>query len=175
MIKDVIIFTAGAALGGVVSWQLTKKHYLDISNEEISEIREHYKEKEKKFTTEDNTVEEKIDPEVVNYMEIAKQYSSEKVENNTRVISEKEFIDDIGNVKETYVFFDKDEIIIDAYNERQDNVIDDIGLDLLKSFEGQILYARNDELGMDYEVLMEARTYEDYMTDDTEAGEGYQE
>ena len=45
MIKELLIFTAGAAIGGVVAWQILKKEYQMEAQEEIESMERHYKEK----------------------------------------------------------------------------------------------------------------------------------
>lgn len=75
MLKNVFIFVAGAFAGTVVGARLVKKRYEEIANEEIEEIREYYKNKDKEIQEKEEELEErenKVDKK--EYEQIANAY-----------------------------------------------------------------------------------------------------
>lgn len=46
--KNVLIFTTGAAVGSVVTWKLVEKHYKDLADEEIASVVETFKNRNKR-------------------------------------------------------------------------------------------------------------------------------
>ena len=53
-LKYVAAFTAGAAVGAAVSWKLLKNKYGQIAQEEINNVKEHYRNKAEEAETDDD-------------------------------------------------------------------------------------------------------------------------
>lgn len=45
LIKDIVIFLAGATIGGVGTWLVTKTHYKNFADQEIAEVKDYYRKK----------------------------------------------------------------------------------------------------------------------------------
>lgn len=45
LIKDIVIFLAGATIGGVGTWLVTKTHYKNFADKEIADVKEYYRKK----------------------------------------------------------------------------------------------------------------------------------
>lgn len=193
MMIKLFIFTAGAAIGSAVTWNVVKTKYEQIANEEIESVKRHYKMKEigeqvcKGFEDGIKSVEEKSEEELEKealdfwkYKSYAERYSSNQDEKPEQKEKEKEE----ENVEKPYVISPEEFDEIDEYEaisltlyadgvlaDDQGNVIDDVegtvGKDSLNHFgeyEEDSVFVRNDARRCDYEILADALTYEDAMS-----------
>lgn len=165
-----LIFSVGAALGAVASWQVTKTKYEKIANEEIDSIREYYKkelhdiyESESNFMNAmDDLTKESYDEEMTQTVETILSN-----ENYTTKVKKPYVIkpDDYGDI---YAY---DKISLTLYSDGvltddMDNPIEDIdevvGYESLTHFgeyEDDSVFVRNDEMMADYEILLDNRAY----------------
>lgn len=94
-----------------------------------------------------------------------KTTKSKKKEPDILIIDADEFRARDGRIKETLTYFPQDDRFVDQYNEDIE-AHDLVGSENLDKFDGNgELYIRNNKNGVDYEVLSEASSYEEYMED----------
>ena len=80
------------------------------------------------------------------------------------VIRPEEFDELVGYKAITLKYFVDGTLIYDDNDEPVDDVEDVIGIDALDCFgEDDAVYVRDDERKIDYEVLLDMRTYADYI------------
>lgn len=176
-------------VGGVIAWfgskYFYKKKYEDKADQEIDSVRKAYEnsyynkknEEDKKNNICKQNDESKVttievedsDPEFTpddynKYFNKTKKYSiKDPVKNRTNkiyVITEEEFARSECNVQ-TLVFY-KDGILADDDFNIIKNVEETIGSEALSSFgefKDDAVYVRNELLNIDYEILLDDRTY----------------
>lgn len=175
-LSNIVIFTAGAIIGSVVTWKLVKTKYEQIAQEEIDEVREFYAKKVDKLTHEEKSedaAEVKSNVAKEEYAEYANVINGLNYANITKeevnkmgkpyVITPEEYgdLDDYDLVSLTYY--------ADGYlTDEQDNLIEDVdnvvGVDSLTHFgeyEDDSVFVRNDSCTTDYEILLDERNYLD--------------
>ena len=188
MVRDVIIFSAGAAIGSIITWKLIEAKYKQIADEEIASVKEVFTVRKK--TTEDGeedqseegspTIAEKYHnedkPDLMEYSKIIDEegYDSEAIENKLEnkpkpvdldepyVISPDEFgeFDDYEQISLTY--YEGDGFLADDMDELVDDIEDIVGFESLNHFgeyEEDAVHVRNDRLKADYEILVDTRSY----------------
>lgn len=182
-ISKIVIFLAGAGIGSAITFKLVKDKYEKLANDEISEMREYYKEKmnpKSKSEYENETIDysddtkEEPSNDKKDYNKIIKdnkydnEYDNEEGKEDVKkvegpyVISPDDF-DSIGYETESLTYY-SDGVLTDIY----DNIISDvegkIGEDSLNHFgeyEDDSVFVRNDEEEMDYEILKDDDKYYD--------------
>ena len=188
-LKNIIIFAVGAAVGSVATWKFVESKYSKLADDEIAEVRDYYHKKystlnsEKKDTKDDipeQTVEERA-AEVIklarkngytNYSEMSDKPEtevddSEYIENDGPYQITPEEFDTIDGYTIVSLTYYSDKVVADDDNDRVTNVDELIGEDTLSEIgtigsDGEIIdavYARNDKLKADYEILYDHRTY----------------
>ena len=189
-LSSIIIFTAGAAIGSVVTWKLIKTKYEQIAQEEIDSVKEVFSRQGKEPTEpeEENAVE--VEPETqtskkyeevitnsgyANYEPYTKE-KEDKYVDKPHIISPEEFGEnpDYEQVSLTYY---ADGILADEVNEviEDDDVEDIVGSDSLTHFgeyEDDSVFVRNDNMKTDYEILLDVRTYADSINKSPHPTEG---
>ena len=183
MLKNLFIFSLGAAAGALVAWKIVKTKYEQIAQEEIDSVREMYKsklheEEESDQQEEQLTITTQSDfskmPDVKDYLKVLQesQYTEnidyQKVEEaqmsmRPYVISPEDFgeHDDYETVSLTYY---ADGTLTDSTDEPIEDVDDLIGEDSLHHFgeyEDDSVFVRNDRMRTDYEILLDTRNYSD--------------
>ena len=175
-IKSIIMFTAGLAIGSVVTWKLVEAKYAKIAEDEINDIRDYYDEKAKNITTEAEVVKVENKPDISeyaakiekngykNYHEISeKSVKKEHKNGEPYIITPEEFgeIDEYETVNLTYY---ADDYLADDVDELVENVDEIIGwenLNHIGEYEEDALHIRNDKLKCDYEILRDLDNYKD--------------
>lgn len=154
-----IIFVAGAIIGSFVTWKITKDKYEKIANDEIESVKESFSKK-----AEENEYEETIGS--FGYSSRSETFKPEEkgVDNVKRP-----YVIDPNELGETdYEIFSlvyySDGVLADDW----DNVIEDVdgyvGLDSLTHFGDHgddSVCVRNDEMQVDFEIVLDVRPYED--------------
>ena len=179
--KQVLYFSIGAAVGGLVGWYLTKRHYESFIDEEIEEVKERYKEDneeeherkiyKKRLDTlgyapklsNDIEVDEYVKDEVEEDLKVTNPFPGERVD-VPYTITPDEFLNSEEGVfdKETITYYaGNGELVSDA-----DEILmipDTIGYESLENFgeyEENTVFVRNEKLGMDFEVVRVEGSYE---------------
>lgn len=180
-LSNLFIFTAGAAVGSVVTWKLVKDKYARLAQEEVEAVREvymkHVQEPEEVASVEEEpaaivpeSVPKFTEQERVDYASIANTYSN----NNEKgvpapvkkpyVISPDMF-EDSEYTAVSLTYYADGVVEDDFYDVWDDDQIEEkIGRDSLNHFgeyEEDCVFVRNDEEETDYEILRDSRRYSD--------------
>lgn len=163
-------FIFGAAIGSVVTWQLTKRKYEHILQEEIDSVKAVFSKRVSNDISNEDELYDRRTPEheetFENYKNLVGAYSEEKEEaavDRPYVISPDEFSNqyDYNTISLTYY---ADGVLADEDDEVVDDVDDVIGLKSLTHFgeyEDDSVFVRNDARKCDYEILLDQRNYAD--------------
>lgn len=172
-INNFIIFTAGVVIGTLAASRYFKEKYEKISKEEIESVKEVYKKKEEKlksFNTKmdslaDELIKEKETKNNVDvYNNVASQYNKGESEMRDEigpyVILPEEF-DEEGYETISLTYY-ADGVLADEQNFPIEDIEDTVGNEALNSFgkyEDDSVYVRDDDKGIDYEILLDIRKY----------------
>lgn len=99
----------------------------------------------------------------------SKKKKTTKKELDISVIEPDEFAERNGYDKVTLTYFESEDIFIDDEGNSVDNGTELVGIENMSRFgeyEDLVLYVRNKLLEKDYEVIMETRSYDEYMRDE---------
>ena len=196
-LSSVIIFCGGVFIGGFLTWDFFKTKYEKIADEEIASVKETFEHREprpdKNYKVEEalkgNDTYINVSPGVAerviqiidsnNY----RNYSNTAIETDKKggtadmelkqpyVITPEQYEDNVDYTKVSLTWY-SDEVLEDDWG----NVLDPddvIGSDALKTFgqyEKDSVFVRDDDEQIDYEVLLDTRSYkETYGHDPVEA------
>ena len=177
MSKGAVIFAflTGAAVGSVVTWKMLKDKYEQLAREEIQEAYSRTKQLKKVLAD----VDEEHEVEEAEYQRAVRDYTSlstapmppSRLENREedepmkkpKVVSPEEFgeIDEYDTKSLTYW---QDGVLTDENDEVVEDVESLVTKDSLThfgEFEDDSVFVRNDELMVDYEILLDTRRYAD--------------
>lgn len=183
-----LAFIAGAVIGSVATWQLTKKKYEAIAEEEIESMREYFQKKtvapyegpqdsEEAASTPDISPKINEKPDIMEYAakirsEGYTDYSEQKnVEKKVSpderpyVITPEEF-GEYDDYQKITLFFYADQILADEEDVAIRNVDEIVGIDSLTHFgeyEDDSVYVRDDRKKLDYEILKSLRKYSEVL------------
>ena len=196
-LSSVIIFCGGVFIGGLLTWDFFKTKYEKIADEEIASVKETFKHREprpdKNYKVEEslkgNDAYINVSPGVAerivqiidsngyrNYsnaqIEIEKKGGAADMElKHPYVITPEQYEDNVDYTKVSLTWY-SDKILEDDWG----NVLDPddvIGSDALTTFgqyEKDSVFVRDDDEQIDYEVLLDTRSYkETYGHDPVEA------
>lgn len=185
-LSSVIIFCGGVFIGGFLTWDFFKTKYEKIANEEIASVKETFEHREHK-SEKDYEIEEDLkgNDAYINIIDTTgyKNYSNVPIETDKKggtadmelkqpyVITPEQYEDNVDYTKVSLTWYN-DEVLEDDWG----NVLDPddvIGSDALKTFgqyEKDSVFVRDDDEQIDYEVLLDTRSYkETYGHDPVEA------
>lgn len=185
-LSSVIIFCGGVFIGGFLTWDFFKTKYEKIANEEIASVKETFEHREHK-SEKDYEIEEdlKAKDAYINIIDTTgyKNYSNVPIETDKKggtadmelkqpyVITPEQYEDNVDYTKVSLTWYN-DEVLEDDWG----NVLDPddvIGSEALKTFgqyEKDSVFVRDDDEQIDYEVLLDTRSYkETYGHDPVEA------
>lgn len=196
-LSSVIIFCGGVFIGGFLTWDFFKTKYEKIADEEIASVKETFEHREPR-PDKSYKVEEALkgDDEYINVSPgVAERiikiidsngyrnYSNTSIETDKKggtadmelkqpyVITPEQYEDNVDYTKVSLTWY-SDEVLEDDWG----NVLDPddvIGSDALKTFgqyEKDSVFVRDDDEQIDYEVLLDTRSYkETYGHDPVEA------
>lgn len=172
------MFTAGAAIGSVVTWKFAKEKYERLAQEEIESVKKVFSNFDHNDDSKVEEVNVKEEPksnntaEMLTYKDIVKRYDytkysapKEEPTNVERpyVIPPEEFgeLDGYETISLTYY---ADDYLTDDMDELVDDVEDVVGYDSLEHFgeyEDDSVFVRNDAKRCDYEILRVEKNYRD--------------
>ena len=185
-LSSVIIFCGGVFIGGFLTWDFFKTKYEKIADEEIASVKETFEHREPR-PDKNYKVEEALkgNDAYINIIDSNsyRNYSSTSIETDKKggtadmelkqpyVITPEQYEDNVDYTKVSLTWYN-DEVLEDDWG----NVLDPddvIGSDALKTFgqyEKDSVFVRDDEEQIDYEVLLDTRSYkETYGHDPVEA------
>ena len=160
-IPVIISFLVGGAIGSLVTFYVTRKKMRAEKEAEIADVTEYYSGLPK--TNDDDVISLSFDP-------IEEDHPRDDLppEEKPYVITQKEYVEEMDFSKETVVYYEKDKILTDMFD-AEISIKDTIGEEVLNHFgedEEDIAYARNDKLGIDYEVMLEHKSFASVMGED---------
>lgn len=176
-IINTFIFLAGAAVGSILAWQVTKKKYEQIAQEEIDSVKETYSKLYDYDTSTDLEADarectEAFDEETYSeYVELTTQeYSNDAVPNighdKPYVINPYEYAENPGDYDQYSLTYYADGFLTDENDCLIEDVEGCVGFDSLTHFgeyEDDSVFVRNDRLKCDYEILRDLREYADIL------------
>lgn len=176
-LSSVIIFCGGVFIGGFLTWDFFKTKYEKIANEEIASVKETFEHREHK-SEKDYEIEEDLKAKAayINIIDATgyKNYSNVPIETDKKggtadmelkqpyVITPEQYEDNVDYTKVSLTWYN-DEVLEDDWG----NVLDPddvIGSDALKTFgqyEKDSVFVRDDDEQIDYEVLLDTRSYKE--------------
>lgn len=196
-LSSVIIFCGGVFIGGFLTWDFFKTKYEKIANEEIASVKETFEHREpspdKNYKVEESlkvndayiNVSPGVAERIVQIIDSNgyRNYSNTAIETDKKggtadmelkqpyVITPEQYEDNVDYTKVSLTWYN-DEVLEDDWG----NVLDPddvIGSDALKTFgqyEKDSVFVRDDDEQIDYEVLLDTRSYkETYGHDPVEA------
>jgi hypothetical protein len=187
-LSSVIIFCGGVFIGGFLTWDFFKTKYEKIADEEIASVKETFEHREPR-PDKNYKVEEALkgNDAYINIIDSNsyRNYSNTAIETDKKggtanmelkqpyVITPEQYEDNVDYTKVSLTWYN-DEVLEDDWG----NVLDPddvIGSDALKTFgqyEKDSVFVRDDDEQIDYEVLLDTRSYkETYGHDPVEAGQ----
>ena len=196
-LSSVIIFCGGVFIGGFLTWDFFKTKYEKIADEEIASVKETFEHREprpdKNYKVEEElkgndayiNVSPGVAERIVQIIDSNgyRNYSNTAIETDKKggtadmelkqpyVITPEQYEDNVDYTKVSLTWYN-DEVLEDDW----ENVLDPddvIGSDALKTFgqyEKDSVFVRDDDEQIDYEVLLDTRSYkETYGHDPVEA------
>ena len=177
-------FVAGAVVGGIATWQYTKKKYEQIAQEEIDSVKEVFKtiNEEKRSIRdwseyeddgeEDDENEEQHRANVTSYKNLLVSNGYSNPSPSTQILVDRAYVikpDEFGEFEDyetISLFYTEDGVLLDDRYERVDDpdfTISMESLDHIGDYEDDCVHVRNDRLKADYEILVEERTYSEIL------------
>lgn len=177
-------FVAGAVVGGITTWQYTKKKYEQIAQEEIDSVKEVFKtiNEEKRSIRdwseyeddgeEDDENEEQHRANVTSYKNLLVSNGYSNPSPSTQIPVDRAYVikpDEFGEFEDyetISLFYTEDGVLLDDRYERVDDpdfTISMESLDHIGDYEDGCVHVRNDRLKADYEILVEERTYSEIL------------
>lgn len=176
-LSSVIVFCGGVFIGGFLTWDFFKTKYEKIANEEIASVKETFEHREHK-SEKDYEIEEDLKAKAayINIIDATgyKNYSNVPIETDKKggtadmelkqpyVITPEQYEDNVDYTKVSLTWYN-DEVLEDDWG----NVLDPddvIGSEALKTFgqyEKDSVFVRDDDEQIDYEVLLDTRSYKE--------------
>lgn len=197
-LSSAIIFCGGVFVGGLLTWDFFKTKYEKIADEEIASVKETFEHRglrtDKNYKVEEalrgNDTYINVSPGVAERViqiidsNSYRNYSNTEIKTDKKggtadmelkqpyVITPEQYEDNVDYTKVSLTWYN-DEVLEDDWG----NVLDPddvIGSDALKTFgqyEKDSVFVRDDDEQIDYEVLLDTRSYkETYGHDPVEAG-----
>lgn len=185
-LSSAIIFCGGVFIGGFLTWDFFKTKYEKIADEEIASVKETFEHREPR-PDKNYKVEEALkgNDAYINIIDSNsyRNYSNTEIETEKKggtadmelkqpyVITPEQYEENVDYTKVSLTWYN-DEVLEDDWG----NVLDPddvIGSDALKTFgqyEKDSVFVRDDDEQIDYEVLLDTRSYkETYGHDPVEA------
>lgn len=179
---NALMFVLGAAAGSLVTWKILEKKYQKIAQEEIDSVKEVYMKRNAALTNEVKKAhqyfETNNDPEQAavkktpvqeEYVRIVKEQGYSHEDQSTEDICDAHVIspDEFGELDEydteSLTYFNKDKVLWwDNRSKVVKNPAELLGpkaLDSFGEYEDDSVFVRNDELKIDFEVLLDMRSY----------------
>lgn len=184
---NALMFVLGAAAGSLVTWKILEKKYQKIAQEEIDSVKEVYMKRNAALTNEVKKAhqyfETNNDPEQAavkktpvqeEYVRIVKEQGYSHEDQSAEDICDAHVIspDEFGELDEydteSLTYFNKDKVLWwDNRSKIVKNPAELLGpkaLDSFGEYEDDSVFVRNDELKIDFEVLLDMRSYDEVLS-----------
>ena len=173
-VRDLLIFIAGVGVGIGASYNIIKKKHDEILEEEIASVKETYSKKNEEEKKCENPDKETPEPEETvkeKYEKLAKEYSSVKEDDKLNKVNTEIYeisYDDFG--EEGYeeielTYYINDRVLTDECGDEMEEVdiVSSVGsLDILDNRKDcELVYIRNTEKEVDYEITISTDRYDD--------------
>lgn len=166
----VFTFAAGAAIGSAVTWKLLKTKYEQIAREEIDSVKEVFSRRYEKASEEPDEMTEMKD--LIDECGYAKETDKEEkggltMDNKPYIISPDEFGE--SDYETVSLIYYADGVLTNFMDDSVQDIEEVIGsecLDHFGDYEEDSIFVRNDELEVDYEVLLDERTHAEAKEDE---------
>lgn len=174
-LSNLIMFTAGAAIGSVATWYFVKSKYEQIAQEEIDSVKEVFS----KFVSEEKAEEPEIDIQeevsaaesiieeqgYTNYSNIKQEKGDAAKMNRPMVISSEEF-DDLVDYEVVCLTYYSDGVLADEFDEPIVDVENTVGEESLSHFgddkdDPDTIYVKDDDEETRYEIVLDSRRFAD--------------
>lgn len=191
-LSKVVIFTAGAIIGSVVTWKCVKSKYEQIAQEEIDSVKEVFArrreaeadaQEESKEAESFKTSFTNVKPDLKEYasklmdMQYADEVAADEEDDDmyvTRIIEPEEYgeLTDMGYDTDILSYF-ADGVVADDF----DNVIDGVDLlgpefiEIFENTDEDVVFVRNEDLKCDYEITRDLRKFSDVVGSDPQDAE----
>lgn len=158
----IISFLIGFGIGAFGSFLITRKKMREEKETEIADITSYY-----------GNLQNSDDGVTSVSFEFAEEDHPRDdlpPEDKPFPISQKEYVEDLDFAKETVVYYENDEILTDMFD-RIIEINDTTGKDALTHFgdeEEDVSYSRNEKLGIDYEIILEHKSFASVVGEDLE-------
>lgn len=146
MVKNVLIFGAGAIAGSVCSIMLLRSKYREEAEIEISEMREYYRDKMKECKKEETITEEEFKP----IEEVIEEKEAEKIIENKGYVNYSKYMETSDKLPEENNDCDVPYII----NEEEYGALVDYDTEVLTYFADKVLVDEVDEIIEDMETVV---------------------
>lgn len=166
------VFALGALAGAVTAWKMLEKKYREYAQEEINEMKEHYK---KRYTEqhEENRTMPKLEtddrdiftkPEnrtAYNNLNLKKpaDISTQKSKSKTHVITEHQFLEDDDYEKVSLDYYGGDSTLVQNDVIMDESVVGADYLEELAESTATAIYIRNEEEQIDYEISYNTESF----------------
>jgi hypothetical protein len=159
-----VTFATGALVGSLVTWQIAKKNYEKIIQEEIKSVKETYdrvfpcaKEEEQNECEEDI---EDIDTVEATKIVYANEYSNDDHNEDIYIITPEAFGENQDYKLVSLTYFDDGHLVDTAGNlVNIAKTVSEYALTTFGTYEDDCVHVRNDKLKTDYEILLDPRNY----------------
>lgn len=185
--NKLLYFVAGAAIGSLATWVITKRYYENVANDAIDSVKDLYtvekaSEPEEKKTAEETEESEPEEKKIIipghftpeqqaRYEKMARVYEETKTKERERMMSFKPYVispdefDEIDEYDTITYYYTADGYVVDEDYEIVEDIPGTITYDALNHFgeyEDDSVFVRNDVLKCDFEILKSAKTLEEF-------------
>ena len=183
MYKNILIFAGGIILGAVGTYLITNKKikdkYEEISTREITEVKQLYlskcrkQDEIKKLNDEKERMMETIQANRYSVMDEEEDGEEQLREaeapvehpDTPYVITPDQFVNEKRYYEKlTLLYYEDDETLTNEIDDRIEDIDTSIGAESIDHFgewEPDVVYVRNDRIGIDYEVILQHSAYGD--------------
>lgn len=180
-IKYLFMFSAGAAIGALATWQYLKPKYEKMVQEEVNDFKQDWSERDRNESEDAKTLTiEELEEKRANLKEIAKTYDKiveenkyakvlEKGGSNVKddepyVISPLKFAEEDEDYEVISLTYFSDGILVDDMGELIEDAESIVGTEFPEHFgeyteDPDTVYVRNERLKVDYEIQRDLDTY----------------
>lgn len=168
-LTNFLMFTAGAAIGSVVTWVLVKTKYEQMAQAEVEEMREYYRKKKDDGNIPLEQLEE-LKETLDDYKAVLNNNGYTNIEEGEEIMADKPYVispDDFGELDDyeaNTLFYYADGVLTDDFDNPIEDVERIVGLGFETHFgeyEDDSVFIRNDALKSDYEILLDTRNFYD--------------